>query len=128
MFSRNSVEENSPIMVMISKMSARNRNWSNEDKDKIISIWSACVNDEVFKEMEKGVVTTSIDILSPNKQKQTILHLCIQSKMFELFSMICSSEYVDDTKLFDIFNDSNSTPLVQIFDEAFLKTFLSQYA
>ena len=35
MFSRNSVAENSPIMVMISKMSARNRNWSNEDKDKL---------------------------------------------------------------------------------------------
>ena len=47
--------------------------------------------------------------------------------MFELFSMICCSEYVDDTKLFDIFDDSNSTPLVQIFDEAFLKTVLSQY-
>ena len=47
--------------------------------------------------------------------------------MFELFSMICSSEYVDDTKIFNIFDDSNSSPLVQIFDEAFLKTVLSQY-
>ena len=128
MFSRN-VAENSPMMVMISKMTMRNRNWSNEDKDKIISIWSACINDQVFQEIERDIMTEywSIDILLPNKQKQTILHLCIQSKMFELFSMICSSKYVDDTKLFDIFDDSNSTPLVQIFDEAFLKTVLSQH-
>ena len=126
MFLRNLLTENSPMMIMISKMSMMNRNWSTEDKDKIISIWSACFNDEVFEEMEKDVMTC-IDILSPNKQKQTILHLCIQSKMFELFSMICGSKYVDDTKIFNIFDDSNSTPLKQIFDEAFLKTVLSQH-
>ena len=55
MFSRNLLAENSPMMVMISKMSMRNRNSSIEDKDKIISIWSTCVNDEVFKEMKKDV-------------------------------------------------------------------------
>ena len=47
MFLRNSVLENSPIMVMISKMSIRDKHLFNEEKDKIISIWSMIFNDEV---------------------------------------------------------------------------------
>ena len=70
---------------------------------------------------------TDIDILSPNKDKQTILHLCIQSNMFELFKMICSSKHVDSSKIFKILDDSNTTPLKQIFNEAFLKAVLSEH-
>ena len=47
MFLRNSVLENSPIMVMISNMSIREKHLYNEEKDKIISIWTMIVNDEV---------------------------------------------------------------------------------
>ena len=69
-----------------------------------------------------------IDILSPNKQNQTILHLCVQSKMFELFNMICSSKHVDSAKVFDILNDTASTPLIQILNEDFLKKVLSNHS
>ena len=48
MFFRDSFVENSPIMVMISKMSIRDKHLYNEEKDKIISIWSMIVNDEVM--------------------------------------------------------------------------------
>ena len=47
MFLRNSVLENSPIMVMISKMSIWDEHLYNDEKDKIISIWSMIVNNEV---------------------------------------------------------------------------------
>ena len=47
MFLRNSVLENSPIMVMISKMSIWDEHLYNDEKDKIISIWSMIFNDEV---------------------------------------------------------------------------------
>ena len=73
-------------------------------------------------------MTTDIDILSPNKQKQTILHLCIQSNMFELFKIICSSKHVDSANVFDILNDSNSTPLIQIFNEDFLTSILFEHS
>ena len=121
---RNSIAENSPMMVMInkiskldsSKMSMLDSNLYNEEKENIISIWNMMVNDEVF----------DVDILSPNKQKQTILHLCIQSNMFEFFKMICRSNYVFN--VFDIFNDPISTPLIQIFNEDFLTEVLIEHS
>ena len=48
MFLRDSFVENSPIMVMISKMSIRDKHLYNEEKDEIISIWSMIVKDEVM--------------------------------------------------------------------------------
>ena len=48
MFFRDSFVENSPIMVMISKMSIRDKHLYNEEKDEIISIWSMIVKDEVM--------------------------------------------------------------------------------
>ena len=48
MFFRDSFVENSPIMVMISKMSIRDKDLYNEEKGEIISIWSMIVNDEVM--------------------------------------------------------------------------------
>ena len=67
-----------------------------------------------------------VDILSPNKQKQTILHLCIQSNMFEFCKMIYRSNYVFN--VFDIFNDPISTPLIQIFNEDFLTEVLIEHS
>ena len=67
-----------------------------------------------------------VDILSPNKQKQTILHLCIQSNMFGFFKMICESSYVFN--VFDIFNDPITTPLIQIFNEDFLTEVLRDHS
>ena len=63
-----------------------------------------------------------------NDQKQTILHFYIQSKLYDLVNIICSSKYLDPAKIFDIFNDVDSTPLIQILDEAFLKTILKKYS
>ena len=81
----------------------------------------------LFKETENDDMTTDIDILSPNKQNQTILHLCIQSNMFELFKMVCSSKQVDSAEIFDILDDSKTTPLIQIFNEDFMKAVLSEH-
>ena len=132
MFLRNSISENSPIMLMISKMSMRDEKLYNEEKAIINSIWIKYVNDEVFEEVERhnkfSMSKIDFDILSPNKQNQTILHLCIQSNMFELFKMICSSNHVDSAKVFDILDDSNTTPLKKITDEAFLKEVLSEHS
>ena len=52
MFLRDSFVENSPIMVMISKMSIRDEHLYNEEKDKIISIWTMIVNEEVLYSCE----------------------------------------------------------------------------
>ena len=82
----------------------------------------------VFKETENDEMMTDVDVLSPNEQKQTILHLCIQSNMFELFKMICSSNHVDSAKIFDILDDSKTTPLKQIFNEDFLVEVLSEHS
>ena len=73
-------------------------------------------------------MTTDIDILSPNKQNQTILHLCIQSNMLELFQMVCHSKHVDAAKIFDILNDSSTTPLIQMFSEDFLTEVLFEHS
>ena len=82
----------------------------------------------VFKETENDEITTDIDILSPNKRNQTILHLCIQSNMLELFKIICSSKHVDKAKIFDILDNSKTTPLIRIFDEDFLIAVLLEYS
>ena len=82
----------------------------------------------VFKETENDEMMTDVDVLSPNEQKQTILHLCIQSNMFELFKMICNSKHVDSAKIFDILDDSKTTPLKQIFNEDFLVEVLSEHS
>ena len=46
MFARNFVK-NSPMMVMISKMSMNDKNLYKDEKEIIISIWNICVNDKV---------------------------------------------------------------------------------
>ena len=139
MFSRNLVGRNSPMMIMIQRMYMKSKNLSDEEKNKIISIWNTCVENPWVKvpatkilcvkggiiEEEKPTLT---DILSANDQKQTILHFSIQSKMYDLVNVICSSKYLDSAKVFDIFNDVDSTPLIQILDEAFLKTMLKKYS
>ena len=110
----------------------RDVNLYNEEKAIINSIWIKYVNDEVFEEVEKhnkfSMTKIDFDILSPNKQNQTILHFCIQSNMFELFKMICSSNHLDSADVFDILDDPNATPLKKIIDEAFLKEVLSEHS
>ena len=86
------------------------------------------VDPRFFEHSTTSVMKFDFDILSPNTQNQTILHLCIQSNMFELFNMICNSKHVDSAEIFDILNNFNATPLTKIFDEDFLKTVLSDHS
>ena len=147
MFSRNLLGRNSPMMIMIQ----RNKNFSDEEKDKILFIWYRCVENPWVKGpalkilRAKGPESTNggiikgekptlpafkegFQLLSANDQKQTILHFSIQSKMYDLANHICNSKYLDSARVFDIFNDVDSTPLTQILDEAFLKTILKKYS
>ena len=78
-----------------------------EKENIILSIWRSCDENDCFSD----------DILSPNKKKQTILHLCIQSRMYKLFEVICSSKHLNSRKRFEVFNDAETTPLKQIHDE-----------
>ena len=123
MFSRN-VDGNSPIMAMIQKNSG-----SVEEKNLILSIWNTCLDSESLKELSPNEQQQFQDtILSSNEQQETILDLCIQFKMHDLFIAISRSDCFDPEKIFYIFNDPSSTPLKKIFDEAFLKTVLLKYS
>ena len=55
MFSRNLMGGNSPMMIMIRRAYMTSKNLSDEEKDKIISIWNTCVenpwvNDGIIEE------------------------------------------------------------------------------
>ena len=141
MFSRNLMGRNSPMMIMIQRMYMKSKSLSKEEKDtKIISIWNTCVENPWVKvpatnllcikgpeSFNDGIIEED-NVLSANDQKQTILHFCIQSKVYDLVNIICSSKYLDSARVFDIFNDVDSTPLTQILDESFLTAILSKYS
>ena len=108
-FSRN-VSNNSPFMIFLSK--------NNED---CLLIWN-----KVKTWMENGSVDpSSLDFYSPNKDGETILHLCGKAGFGELFQEICYNKSLDLARIKEILT-SERTPLVTIHNEDLMRSIIME--